>query len=66
MGWSCGIYGGEERCVRCLLGNPDGKSPLGRPKLKWKDIKIYLIEIVLGGRGLGFIWLSRGKGGGHL
>jgi hypothetical protein len=20
MGWSCGTYGGEERCVRCFVG----------------------------------------------
>jgi hypothetical protein len=22
MGWSCGTYGGEERCVRCFVGQP--------------------------------------------
>ena len=29
-----------------LLGNPDGKSPLGRPKLKWENNKMHLKEIV--------------------
>jgi len=29
-----------------LLCNPDGKSPLEKPKLKWVNIKMYLKEIV--------------------
>jgi hypothetical protein len=35
---------GEERGVyRVLVGKPDGKGPLGRPRLRWEDnIKMYL------------------------
>jgi hypothetical protein len=38
---------GENRnSYRILVGKPEGKRPLGRPRLKWVDnIKIYLREI---------------------
>jgi hypothetical protein len=41
---------GEKRNVyRLLLGKPEGKRPLGRPRHGWVDnIKIDLVEIGLG------------------
>jgi hypothetical protein len=35
---------GERRdAYRVLVGSPEGKSPLGRPRLLWEDkIKMYL------------------------
>ena len=38
---------GERRDVyRVLVGNPEGKRPLGRPRLSWKDnIKMGLQEV---------------------
>jgi hypothetical protein len=38
---------GEGRGVyRVLVGRPEGKRPLGRPRCRWKDnIKLYLREI---------------------
>jgi hypothetical protein len=38
---------GEERGVhRVLVGKPDGKRPLGRPRRRWEDnIKMYLQEV---------------------
>jgi hypothetical protein len=38
---------GEERGVhRVLVGKPEGKRPLGRPRLRWEDnIKMYLQEV---------------------
>jgi hypothetical protein len=41
---------GEKRNVyRLLVGKPEGKRPLGRPKRKWIDnIEMYLLEIGLG------------------
>jgi hypothetical protein len=38
---------GEKRNVyRLLVGKPDGKRPLGRPRCRWMDnIKIDLLEI---------------------
>jgi hypothetical protein len=38
---------GEERGVRrVLVGKPEGKRPLGRPRLRWEDnIKMDLQEV---------------------
>jgi hypothetical protein len=42
---------GEYRNVgRVLVGKPEGKRPLGRPRRKWEDgIRMDLREIGLGG-----------------
>jgi hypothetical protein len=37
---------GGERCFRVLVGKPEGKRPLGRPRRRWEDnIKLDLREI---------------------
>jgi hypothetical protein len=37
---------GEERCTQGLVGKPEGKRPLVRPKLRWEDnIKMDLQEL---------------------
>jgi hypothetical protein len=48
---------------RVLVGRPEGKRPLGRPRRKWKNnIKINLQEA--GWRGMDWlIWLRIGAGG---
>jgi hypothetical protein len=28
---------GGERCLLCLVGRPEGKRPLGRPRRRWED-----------------------------
>jgi hypothetical protein len=45
---------GEERKVyKVLVGKPEGKRPLGRPRRRWEDgIRMDLGEIGLGGVGL--------------
>jgi hypothetical protein len=45
---------GERRGVyRVLVGRPEGKRPLGRPKRKWEDnIKVNHQEVGCGGYGL--------------
>jgi hypothetical protein len=58
---------GEKRnAYRILVGNPEGKRPLGRPRRSWVDnIKIDLREI----RwmvGIGSIWLRIWTSGGLL
>jgi hypothetical protein len=35
---------------RVLVGKPEGKRPLGRPRRRWEDIKMDLQEVG-GGRG---------------
>jgi hypothetical protein len=38
----------ERNVYRVLIGNPDGKRPLGRPRRRWEDgIKMDLREIGL-------------------
>jgi hypothetical protein len=52
---------GEERKVyKVLVGKPEGKRPLGRPRHRWKDgIRMDLREIGLGG--VNWIRLAQGK-----
>jgi hypothetical protein len=43
---------GEERGVhRVLVGKPEGKRPLGRPRRRWEDNNKMDVEEVGGGRG---------------
>jgi hypothetical protein len=53
---------GEGRNVyRVLVGKPEGKRPLGRPRRRWEDgIKMDLKEIGWGGVLSGFTWLRIG------
>jgi hypothetical protein len=56
---------GERRVVyRVVVGKPEGKRPLGRPRRRWADnIKMDLQEV---GCGTGSSWLRIGTVGGHL
>ena len=38
MGWACGVYGWGEGVYRVLVGKPEGRRPLGRPRRRWVDI----------------------------
>ena len=56
----------ERRCVhKVLVGKPEGKRPMGRPRHRWEDaIKMDLNwEGVVG---TGWSWLRIGTGGGPL
>ena len=49
MGEGRGVY-------RVLVGKPEGKRPLGRPRRRWEDnIKMDLQEVGCGGYGLDLI-----------
>jgi hypothetical protein len=51
---------------RILVGKPEGKRPLGRPRLRWEDnIKMDLQEVVCG-VWTGSSWLRIETNGGHL
>jgi hypothetical protein len=51
MGGACTAYGGEETHIQVLVGKPEGKRPLGRPRLRREDnIKMYLHEVGCGGK----------------
>jgi hypothetical protein len=57
MGEGRGVY-------RILVGRPEGRIPLGRPRRRWEDnIKMYLQEVGWGAW-TGLIWLRIGTGGG--
>ena len=50
---------------RVLVGKPEGKGPLGRPRRRWEDnIKMDLLGV--GGVEIEWSWLSIGTDGGHL
>ena len=50
MGGACGVYGGGRGVHRVLVGKPEGKRPLGRPRRRWEDnIKMDLREVGGGG-----------------
>jgi len=38
MGGACGTRGGDDMCMLDLEGIPEGRRPLGRPRLGWEDI----------------------------
>ena len=49
MGWACGAYGWGEGVYRVLLGKPEGRRPLGRPRRRWVDnIRMDLQEMGCG------------------
>jgi len=57
----------ERRGVyRVLVGKPEGKRSLGRPRRRWEgNIKLDLHEVEWGAWTV-LIWLRIGTGGGHL
>jgi hypothetical protein len=53
---------GEKRnAYRLLVGKPEGKIPLRRPRRRWVDN----IRMDLGGMWTGLVWLRIGTGGGR-
>jgi hypothetical protein len=58
---------GEGRgAYRILVGRPEGRRPIGKPRRRWEDnIKMDLQEVGWGAW-TGLIWLGTGKGGGLL
>jgi hypothetical protein len=50
MGRACSTNGEKRNAYRILVGKPEGRRPLGRPRRRWVDnIKIDLREIGLDG-----------------
>jgi hypothetical protein len=48
MGGSCSTNGEKRKAYRLLVGKPEGKRPLGRPRRRWVDnIKMDLGEVGL-------------------
>jgi hypothetical protein len=46
MGDACSTNGEKRKAYRLLVGKPDGKGPLGRPRRRWMDnIRMDLEEV---------------------
>jgi hypothetical protein len=57
--------GKERKMYKVLVGKPEGKIPLGRPRRSWEDgIRMDLREIGLGG--VDWIRLAQDRDGGRL
>jgi hypothetical protein len=49
MGGTCSTNGEKRNTYRSLVGKPEGKRPLGRPRRRWVDnIRMDLGEVGLG------------------
>jgi hypothetical protein len=60
MGRACSTNGEKRSAYRILVGKPEGKRPLGRPRRRWEDnIRIDLREI--GWRGMDWINLAQDR-----
>jgi hypothetical protein len=50
MGGACSTHGKKRNAYKILVGKPEGKRPLGRPRHRWEDyIKMDHREIGWGG-----------------
>jgi hypothetical protein len=50
MGGTCSADGEERGVYRVLVGKPDGKRPIGRPRRRWENnIRMDLQEVGCGG-----------------
>ena len=62
MGGHVACMGERRGAYSFLVGKPEGKRPLVRPRQRWKDnIKMDLQTVWTG-----LIWLKTGTGAGHL
>jgi hypothetical protein len=44
MGRVCSTRGGEKNAYRILVGRPEGRRPLGRPRRRWWIILEWILE----------------------
>jgi hypothetical protein len=46
MGGACSTNGEKRNVFRLLVGKPEGRRPLGRPRRRWVDnIRMDLVEV---------------------
>jgi hypothetical protein len=59
MGGACSAYGERRGVHRVLVGKPEGKRPLERPRRRWEvNIRMDLQEV---GRGMDWIDLAQDR-----
>jgi hypothetical protein len=56
----------ERKMYKVLVGDPEGKSPLGRPRYRWEDGIRMDLRVIGSGVWIVFDWLRIGTGGGML
>jgi hypothetical protein len=62
MGGACGTYLRQERCIKDLVGKPEGKKPRRRPRPRWDDIiTMDVQEVEWGGEGIYWIDLAEDR-----
>jgi hypothetical protein len=58
--------GVKRNAYRILVGKPEGKRPLGRPRRRWEDIIKWILEKWDEVVWTGLTWLRIGTSGGLL
>jgi len=66
MGGGCSTYGEGRGAYRVLVGKPEGKRPMGRPRYRWGIILRWIFRKWDAGVWTGSSWLRIGTVGGHL
>jgi hypothetical protein len=49
MSGACGTHGEMRNACKILVGNPEGKRPVGRPKCRWEGLKEIVWSLVAEG-----------------
>jgi hypothetical protein len=50
MGGACSTNGEKRNAYRLLVGKPEGRRPLGKPRRRWLDnIRMGLVQVGWGG-----------------
>jgi hypothetical protein len=64
MGGPCSTNGKTRNAYILLVGKPEGKRPIGRPRRRWVDIIFgWIVERWDGVMWTGLVWLRIGTGG---
>jgi hypothetical protein len=66
MGGACSTYGEGIAVYRVLVGKPERKDPLGKPRHRWEDNNRLIFRKWDVGLWTGLSWLRIETGGGHL
>jgi hypothetical protein len=60
------VKANERKVYRVLVGKPEGRRPLGRPRRRWKMRSEWILGRLTWGVWIGFDWLRTETGGGLL